>query len=99
MGLRRRRRARRQWTVQALLDERAEMLETLTALEQARRKFTTKTRERLLDNPSALDVAEKAIGKGEAKFDQGADIVRHRLLLGDSILSSRGVRPWMDEHS
>jgi len=66
------------------------MLETLTALEHARREFTMKTRERLLDNPYALDVAEKAIGKGEAKFDQGAEIVRHRLLLGDSILGAQG---------
>ena len=75
------------------------MLMTLAALEQARRKFTTKTRDRFLGNPSARDVVERTIRKGEAKFDQGAEIVRHRLLLGDSILSSRGVRPWMDEHS
>ncbi len=85
--------------VQALLDERREMLETLDALVQAREKFATKARNRVVDKPSAHYPVEEMIRKAQHKFDRGAEILRHRLLLGDSVLSTRGIRPWEDEES
>ena len=52
----------------------------------------------MTDKPSARDVVEDMIRQAQGKFDQGAEILRHRLLLDDSLLSARGVRPWENEH-
>ncbi|MBA3748911.1 MAG: hypothetical protein H0W96_15675 [Solirubrobacterales bacterium] len=90
---------RRRWTVEALLDERAELLRTLDGLEHARAKFTTQATERVVGKPAARDGVEAMMRKVQRKFDQGTEIVRPRLLIGDSILSSRGVTPWKDEKS
>lgn len=75
------------------------MLATLDALEHARSKFTMKARARVADKPSARDVVEDMIRQAQGRFDQGAEILRHRLLLDDSVLSARGVRPWEHEQS
>jgi len=73
------------------------MLKTLDGFEQARAMFATGVRDRVPDDPSTSDGVDEMILKAHGKFDQGAKIVRHRLLIGDSVLSTRGVRPWEEE--
>ncbi len=94
--LRVRRRARQRWSVQKLLDEREEMLSGLDALERSRVKVAAKLRRRAMEKPAARGVIEEASRKVQSKLELAAESVRHRLLLSDSILSSRGVRPWED---
>lgn len=99
LRLRPRRRARRGWSVQALLDEREQLLKTLDALGKAREAVATRVRKRAAGTPSACYWVEEVIRKAQGKVDHQAEIVRHRLLLDDSLLSSRGVRPWENERS
>ncbi len=89
--LRVRRRTRRRWSVQKLLDEREEML---AGLERGRAKVAVKLKQRALEKPAARGVIEDASQKVQAKRELAAEKVRHRLLLDDAILSRRGVRPW-----
>jgi hypothetical protein len=94
--LRVRRRARRRWSVQQLLDEREEILATLDALERSRAKVAAKLTQRAMEKPAARGVIDEASQTVQAKLERAAEGVRHRLLLSDSILSTRGVRPWED---
>jgi hypothetical protein len=87
-------RARRGWSVQALLDERREMLGALEALERARETVAAKLHGRAMEKPAARQALEQANRKAQATFDLHAERVRHQLLLDDGILSSHGVRPW-----
>ena len=95
--LRLRRRRRKGWPVQALLDERAELLEVLRATEKRRAKFVTQVRERAVQKPAAHDLVEEMVREAQRVFDRTDEGVRHRLLVCDSVLSIRGVRPWEDE--
>jgi hypothetical protein len=97
LRLRLRQRARRGWSVQALLDERREMLGALEALERARETVATKLEGRAIEKPAARDAIEQASHKAQATIELHAERVRHRLLLDDGILSSHGVRPWEQE--
>ena len=94
--LRVRRRARRHWSDQQLLGEREEMLAALDALERSRAKVAAKLSQRAMEKPAARGVIEEASQKVQTKLERIAEGVRHRLLLSDSILSTRGVRPWKD---
>ena len=94
LWLRVRRRARRGWSVQALLDERRQMLAALEALERARATTATKLRRRAIEKPAAREAIEQTDRKMQATLERHAERVRHLLLLDDSILSTRGVRPW-----
>ena len=94
--LRVRRRARRRWSVQQLLDERKEMLAALDALERSRAKVAAKLSQRAKEKPAARGVITEASQEVQAELERVAEGVRHRLLLSDSILSTRGVRPWED---
>ena len=82
--------------MQQLLDERAEMLTALAALERGRAKVAPKLRQRALEKPAASAVIGAASQEVQDKLERAAEGVRHRLLLSDSILSTRGVRPWED---
>ena len=92
--LRVRRRARRRWSVQKLLDEREEMLAALDGLERGRAKAALKLKHRASEKPAAGGVMEEASQKVQAKFELAAEKVRHRLLLDDAMLNRRGVRRW-----
>ena len=70
------------------------MLAGLDGIERARAKVAAKLRHRASEKPAARGVIEEASQKVPAEFDLAAEKVRHRLLLDDGILSSRGVRPW-----
>lgn len=94
LRLRLRHRARRGWSVQALLDERQQLLAALEALERARATVATKLRRRAMERPAAREAIAQASGKALATIDLHGERVRHRLLLDDSILSTHGVRPW-----
>jgi hypothetical protein len=94
LSLRMRRRARRRWSVQKLLDEREEMLAGLAAIEHGQEKAVTGLSQRALEKPAARGVIENTRQDVEQKLERAAERVRHRLLLSDSILSTRGVRPW-----
>jgi hypothetical protein len=94
LRLRLRQRARRGWSVPALLDERRELLGALDALDRARETVAAKLQGRALKKPAAREALERANGKAQATFDAHAERVRHQLLLDDGILSSHGVRPW-----
>ena len=91
-----RRRTRRRWSVQKLLDEREEMLAVLAALERGRAKAVSRLEQRAMEKPAPRGVIENASQKVQGKLERAAECVRHRLLLSDSILSTRGVRPWED---
>jgi hypothetical protein len=91
-----RRRARRRWSVQQLLDERVEMLSALAAIEHGRAKVVTRLKQRAMQKPAARGVIEHASQDVHDNFERAAEGVRHRLLLSDGILSTRGVRPWDD---
>ena len=91
-----RRRARRRWSVQKLLDEREEMLVGLAAIERGRTKAVAKLKQRAMEKPAARGVIESASQEVQNELERAAEGVRHRLLLSDSILSARGVRPWED---
>lgn len=94
--LRVRRCARRRWSVQKLLDERDEMLAGLAGLERGRAKALAKLRQRALERPAARGVIEAAGHEVQDELERAAEGMRHRLLISDSILSTRGVRPWED---
>ena len=89
-----RHRARRRWSVQALLDERAQLLDALEALDQTRAMVATKLRRRAMDKPAAREALEQADRKAQTTIDLHAERVRHRLQLDDGILSAHGLRPW-----
>jgi len=91
-----RHRARRRWSVQALLDERSDLLAALDALERARATVATTLRQRAVETPAACDVIEGKSQTAQAKIELHAERVRHRLLLDDGILNAHGVRPWED---
>ena len=91
-----RRRARRRWSVQKLLDEREAMLAGLAALERGRAKAVARLKQRAIEKPAARGVIENASREVQDELERAAEGVRHRLLLSDSILSTRGVRPWED---
>ena len=82
--------------MQKLLDEREEMLAGLAGLERGRAKATAKLRQRAREKPAARGVIEAASHEVHDELERTAESVRHRLLLNDSILSTRGVRPWED---
>ncbi len=92
--LRVRRRTRRRWSVQKLLDEREEMLAGLDGLERGRAKVAAKLKQRAVEKPAARGVIEEASQKAQAKFELAAEKARYRLLVDDAMLSRRGVRPW-----
>ena len=97
LSLRLRLRARRGWSVQALLDERREMLGALEGLERARVAVATKLQGRANEKPAARAALAEANRKAESTFEAHAERVRHRLLVDDGVLSSHGVRPWEQE--
>ena len=97
--LRVRRRVRRRWSIQKLLGEREEMLAGLDALERDRAKVAAKLSQRAVEKPAARGVIEEASQKVQAELERAGEGVRHRLLLSDSILSTRRVRPWEDAES
>ena len=97
LSLRLRGRVRRRRSVQALLDERAELLAALETLEEVRAKLATQTAQRAMEKPAARERMEAMSQKWQAKIDSHAERIRHRLLIGDGILSRHGVRPW--EHA
>ncbi len=92
--LRMRRRARRRWPVEKLLDERIELRTQLDAVERGRTKLTAKLRQRALEKPATRGVIEQVGQRVEGELERGAETVRHRLVVSDRILSARGVRPW-----
>ena len=94
-----RRRVRGRWSVQKLLDEREEMLAVLAGLERGRAKAVTRLKQRALEKPAERRAIEGASQEVQAELERAAEGVRHRLLLSDSILSTRGVRPWEDVKS
>ena len=75
------------------------MLAQLDAVERGRTKLTAKLRQRALEKPADREVIENAGQEVEVELERGAESVRHRLLVSDSILSTRGVRPWEDAES
>ena len=79
-----------------MLDEREEMLAALAGLERGRAKAVTRLEQEALEKPAARSVIENASQKVQDKLERAAEGVRHRLLLSDGILSTRGVRPWED---
>ncbi len=91
-----RRRVRGRWSVQKLLDEREEMLAVLAGLERGRMTAVVKLKQRAMEKPAARGVIENASQEVQDELERAAEGVRHRLLLSDSILSTRGVRPWED---
>jgi hypothetical protein len=100
LRLRLRHRARRGWSVQALLDERRQLLAALELLEQARATVATKLRRQAVEKPAVREAMEQANRKAQSTMGLHADRVRHRLMLDDSVLSARGLRPWeRDKHS
>ena len=99
LRLRLRHRARRGWSVQAMLDERRQMLAALEALERTRATLATKLRQRAIDKPAARAAIEQANRKAHTTIELHAERVRHRLLLDDSILSARGLRPWEQDNN
>ena len=97
LRLRLRHRARRGWSVQALLDERRKLLAALEALEGARATVATKLRLQATSQPAAREAMEQANRKAQTTMERHAERVRHRLTLDDGILSTHGLRPWEDE--
>jgi hypothetical protein len=94
LRLRVRQRVRRDWSVQALLDDRRTMLSALEGLERARATVATQLEERAAEKPAAREALERATEKAQTKFAIYAERVRHRLLLDDGLLAAHGVRPW-----
>ena len=73
------------------------MLAALEALERARATAATKLRRRAIEKPAAREAIEQADRKMQATIERHAERVRHLLLVDDSILSTRGVRPWQQD--
>ena len=94
LRLRVRQRARRGWSIQALLDDRRRLLSALEALERAQARVATTLAQRATEKPAARKSLAQANAKVEAKFGLHTERVRHRLLLDDGLLNSHGVRPW-----
>ena len=94
LRLRIRQRARRNWSVQALLDDRRKILGTLEAIERARAKVARHMEEHAAEEPAEREALERATRKADAKFAMHIGRVRHRLLLDDGLLNAHGVRPW-----
>jgi len=94
LRLRLRHRARRGRSVQALLDERRKLLVALEALEQARATVASKLAQQAIEKPATREAMEQASRKAHTTIERHAERVRHRLLLDDGILNSRGHRPW-----
>jgi hypothetical protein len=94
LRLRLRHRARRGWSVQALLDERRRLLVALEALERTRATVATTLRRQATEKPAARKAIEQANRKAQTTIELHAERVRHRLSLDDGILSTRGLRPW-----
>ncbi len=94
LRLRLRHRARRGWSIQALLTERQQLLDSLDALERARATIASTLRRGAMDKPAAGEAIAQANRKAQATIDLHAERVRHRLLLDDGILNRHGVRPW-----
>ena len=69
LWLRGRRRVRRGWSVQALLDERRQMLAALEALERAQATTATKLRRRAIEKPAARE-AHRADRPQDASHDR-----------------------------
>ena len=97
LRLRLRHRARRGWSVQALLDERRKLLAALESLELARATVATKLRRQAMEKPAARQAIEQADRKAQTTMELHAERVRHRLLIDDGILSTHGLRPWEQE--
>ena len=72
------------------------MLAVLDALERGRAKVAAKLSQRAMEKPAARGVIEETSQKVQTKLKRAAEGVRHRLRLNDSILSTRGVKPWED---
>ena len=70
------------------------MLAALEALEHARATVATKLRSQATQKPAAREAIEQASRKAQTTIELHAERVRHRLLLDDGILSTRGLRPW-----
>ena len=70
------------------------MLAALEALERTRAMLATKLRPRAMEKLAAREAIEQANRKAQSTIELHAERVRHRLLLDDSILSTRGLRPW-----
>jgi hypothetical protein len=87
-------RVRRNWPVQALLDDRQKILGTLEAIERVRTRVATELEKHAAEKPAAHEALERATEKSRAKFAMCTERVRHRLLLDDGLLNARGVRPW-----
>jgi hypothetical protein len=98
LRLRLRHRARRGWSVQALLDERRKLLVALEALEQSQATVATELARQAIEKPAAREAMEQASRKAQTTIELHAERVRHRLLLDDGVLSSRGHRPWETGH-
>ena len=81
LRLRLRHRARRGWSVQALLDERRKLLAALEALEHARATVATTLSQRAVEKPAAREALEQADRKAQTTIKRHAERVRHRLLL------------------
>ena len=71
------------------------MLELLHALEEAREELSRRGAG-LWELPFAYGVDE-AIRAAQDKIKREAEIQRHWLLVCDSALGTRGVRPWEDD--
>jgi hypothetical protein len=87
-------RARRDWPVQALLDDRQKILGALEALERARATVATELEKHAAQTPAVREDLERSTAKAAAKLAIYTERVRHRLLLDDGLLNAHGVRPW-----
>ena len=94
LRLRLRHRARRGWSVQALLDERRQMLDALEALSGPGPCSRQKLQPQAMEKPAAREAMEQAHRTAQTTIERHAERVRHRLLLDDGVLSARGLRPW-----
>jgi hypothetical protein len=94
LRLRLRHRARRGWSVQALLDERRQALAALEALERAGTTVAAELRQQATPTPAGREALAQANRKAQATIERHAERTRHRLVLDDGILSAHGVRPW-----
>ena len=99
LRLRLRHRARRGWSIQALLDERRKLLEALAALERTRAVVSTTLRGQAMEKPAGREALELADRKAQATIERHAERLRHRLALDDGLLNARGLRPWEQDQS
>jgi hypothetical protein len=91
--LRLRHRARRCWSVQALLDERRDLLAALDALERARATVATTLRQRALEKPAARDVIDDKSHRHKPRLSCTPSGCATD---DDGMLNAHGVRPWED---